>query len=47
MLEGLGVRRKENNIQLLTTKSLKKHSRICILMKMMVELTMLVAETNT
>ena len=36
-----------NNMQLLITKSLKKHSRICILMKMKVELLLLVTESET
>ena len=34
-------------MQLLTTKSLKKHSRICILMKMKVVLLLLVTESTT
>ena len=34
-------------MQLLTTKSLKKHSRICILMKMKVVVLLLVTESET
>ena len=34
-------------MELLTTKSSKKHSRICILMKMKVELLLLVTESET
>ena len=34
-------------MQLLTTKSLKKHSRICILMKMKVMLLLVVAKSET
>ena len=34
-------------MQLLTTKSLKKHARIYILMKMKVELLLLVTESET
>ena len=34
-------------MQLLITKSLKKHLRICILMKMKVELLLLVSESET